>query len=45
MFLTLLLQYTQKQGKELGLRGWCMNTPQGTVLGQIEGESPQVEKM
>ncbi|XP_026292332.1 acylphosphatase-2-like isoform X6 [Frankliniella occidentalis] len=38
-------KYTQKQGKELGLRGWCMNTPKGTVLGQLEGEVQQVEKM
>ncbi|XP_034232162.1 acylphosphatase-1-like isoform X2 [Thrips palmi] len=38
-------KYTQKQGKELGLRGWCMNTPQGSVLGQLEGEASQVEKM
>lgn len=38
-------KYTQKQSKELGLRGWCMNTPKGTVLGQLEGEQQQVEKM
>ncbi|KAL6250913.1 hypothetical protein P5V15_000056 [Pogonomyrmex californicus] len=38
-------RYTQKRGKELGLKGWCMNTPNGTVLGHLEGEKAQIEKM
>ncbi|XP_011695325.1 PREDICTED: acylphosphatase-2-like isoform X2 [Wasmannia auropunctata] len=38
-------KYTQKRGKELGLRGWCMNTPDGTVTGHLEGEKAQVEEM
>ncbi|XP_024867501.1 acylphosphatase-1-like isoform X1 [Temnothorax curvispinosus] len=38
-------KYTQKRGKELGLKGWCMNTPNGTVVGHLEGEKAQVEEM
>lgn len=40
-----LFQYTQEQGKKLGLKGWCMNTKGGTVLGVMEGEQRQVEAM
>ncbi|EFN74987.1 Acylphosphatase-1 [Camponotus floridanus] len=38
-------KYTQKRGKELGLKGWCMNTSDGTVVGHLEGEKSQVEEM
>ncbi|RLU20381.1 hypothetical protein DMN91_006989 [Ooceraea biroi] len=38
-------KYTQKRGQELGLKGWCMNTPDGTVIGHLEGEKAQVEEM
>ncbi|XP_011256643.2 acylphosphatase-1 [Camponotus floridanus] len=38
-------KYTQKRGKELGLKGWCMNTSDGTVVGHLEGEKTQVEEM
>ncbi|XP_071565887.1 acylphosphatase-1 [Temnothorax nylanderi] len=38
-------KYTQKRGKELKLKGWCMNTPNGTVVGHLEGEKAQVEEM
>ncbi|XP_031847868.1 acylphosphatase-1 [Nomia melanderi] len=38
-------KYTQKRGKELGLKGWCMNTSQGTVVGRLEGEKEKVEEM
>ncbi|XP_011874450.1 PREDICTED: acylphosphatase-1-like isoform X5 [Vollenhovia emeryi] len=38
-------KYTQKRGKELGLKGWCMNTPNGTVVGHLEGEKGQIEEM
>ena len=38
-------QYTQKQGNELGVRGWIMNTKNRTVKGQLEGESGKVETM
>ncbi|KDR09263.1 Acylphosphatase-1 [Zootermopsis nevadensis] len=38
-------KYTVKKGKELELKGWCMNTDRGTVLGQLEGEPMKVEQM
>ncbi|KAL6424057.1 hypothetical protein ACFW04_009746 [Cataglyphis niger] len=38
-------KYTQKRGKELGLKGWCMNTSNGTVIGHLEGKKSQVEEM
>ncbi|XP_076247629.1 acylphosphatase-1 [Calliopsis andreniformis] len=38
-------KYTQKRGKELGLKGWCMNTDNGTVVGRIEGDKQKVEEM
>ncbi|XP_043504468.1 acylphosphatase-2-like [Polistes fuscatus] len=37
--------YTQQKGQELGLKGWCMNTSKGTVVGQLEGEESGVEEM
>ncbi|XP_025195186.1 acylphosphatase-1-like [Melanaphis sacchari] len=36
---------TQEQGKKLGLRGWCKNTPEGTVIGTIQGPSDKVVEM
>ncbi|KAH0945949.1 hypothetical protein HN011_008846 [Eciton burchellii] len=38
-------KYTKQRGKELGLTGWCMNTSNDTVIGHIEGEKNQIEKM
>ncbi|XP_050530210.1 acylphosphatase-2-like, partial [Daktulosphaira vitifoliae] len=38
-------KYTREQGKLLGLRGWCKNTPVGTVIGTIEGPPKQIDKM
>ncbi|XP_018401447.1 PREDICTED: acylphosphatase-1-like [Cyphomyrmex costatus] len=38
-------KYTQKRGKELGLKGWCMNTPNGTVVGHMEGTKTQINEM
>ncbi|XP_053653750.1 acylphosphatase-2 isoform X1 [Cherax quadricarinatus] len=38
-------KYTQKRAKELNLRGWCMNTDRGTVVGQMEGQSDMVSIM
>ncbi|XP_033331489.1 acylphosphatase-1 [Megalopta genalis] len=38
-------KYTQQRGKELGLRGWCMNTSQGTVVGRLEGEKAKIDEM
>ncbi|XP_018369280.1 PREDICTED: acylphosphatase-1-like isoform X2 [Trachymyrmex cornetzi] len=31
--------------KELGLKGWCMNTPNGTVVGHMEGTKTQIDEM
>ncbi|XP_012280435.1 acylphosphatase-2 [Orussus abietinus] len=36
---------TQKRGEELGLKGWCMNTKNGTVVGRLEGEKSKIEEM
>lgn len=33
-----LQKYTQRKAKELNIRGWCKNTDQGTVIGQLEGQ-------
>uniref|UniRef100_A0A1Q3FZB9 Acylphosphatase n=2 Tax=Culex tarsalis TaxID=7177 RepID=A0A1Q3FZB9_CULTA len=38
-------KYTQKQATSLGLRGWCMNTRDGTVKGQMEGEEKPINEM
>ncbi|XP_077291449.1 acylphosphatase-2-like [Arctopsyche grandis] len=36
---------TEEEADKLGVRGWCKNTPQGTVQGQIEGPETQVQSM
>ncbi|XP_027700675.1 acylphosphatase-1 isoform X2 [Vombatus ursinus] len=38
-------KYTQAEGKKLGLVGWVQNTDQGTVQGQIQGPTVQVQIM
>ncbi|XP_067633633.1 acylphosphatase-2 [Eurosta solidaginis] len=38
-------KHTEKQAKALALRGWCMNTSQGTVRGQLEGELHGINEM
>ncbi|KAK0159553.1 hypothetical protein PV327_010650 [Microctonus hyperodae] len=38
-------KYTQKRAGELSIRGWCMNTKMGTVIGRIEGEQMKIEEM
>ncbi|XP_066156046.1 acylphosphatase-2-like [Euwallacea fornicatus] len=40
-----LLKYTEKEAKKLGLKGWCMNTPNDTVKGVLEGIPSKVEEM
>ena len=30
-------KHTEKEAKSLGLSGWCLNTPQGTVQGEAQG--------
>nr|CAD7437914.1 unnamed protein product [Timema bartmani] len=36
---------TVLRGRELGLRGWCMNTSEGTVRGAMEGQAGKVAEM
>jgi len=36
---------TQEQGKQLGLKGWCQNTQQGTVVGTVQGSPENVDQM
>ncbi|XP_021188356.1 acylphosphatase-1-like [Helicoverpa armigera] len=38
-------KHTQKKAVELGLKGWVMNTAQGTVVGQLQGPAIAVEDM
>uniref|UniRef100_A0A2M3ZDS1 Acylphosphatase n=1 Tax=Anopheles braziliensis TaxID=58242 RepID=A0A2M3ZDS1_9DIPT len=38
-------KHTQKYATSLGVRGWCMNTADGTVKGQIEGEEKAFNEM
>ncbi|XP_073831192.1 acylphosphatase-2-like [Musca autumnalis] len=38
-------KYTEKQANQLGLRGWCMNTAEGTVKGQLEGPQNELNEM
>uniref|UniRef100_A0A3B4ZVT1 acylphosphatase n=1 Tax=Stegastes partitus TaxID=144197 RepID=A0A3B4ZVT1_9TELE len=37
--------YTEDQGRSLGLSGWVKNTRQGTVIGQIQGPPDKVNDM
>ena len=36
---------TEEAAKRLGIRGWCMNTREGTVKGVIEGEEKPFNEM
>lgn len=38
-------KYTQEQSKLLGLKGWCMNTTRGTVVGNVQGSSDKINQM
>ncbi|EDV43534.2 uncharacterized protein Dana_GF18541 [Drosophila ananassae] len=38
-------KYTEQTAQKLGLKGWCMNTKEGTVKGQLEGPLPQLNEM
>ncbi|XP_075167230.1 acylphosphatase-2-like [Haematobia irritans] len=38
-------KHTQRKAKELGLHGWIMNTPEGTVKGQMEGTQKELNEM
>ncbi|KAH8383906.1 hypothetical protein KR009_011185, partial [Drosophila setifemur] len=41
----LTQQYTLRRAQKLGVRGWCMNTSQNTVKGEIEGHQHPFEAM
>ena len=38
-------KYTRQQAIRLGLRGWVMNTAEGTVSGEAHGSRAAVEQM
>ncbi|XP_070493342.1 acylphosphatase-2-like [Chironomus tepperi] len=38
-------KHTEETGRKLGVRGWCMNTKDGTVKGQMEGEEGPLNQM
>ncbi|XP_028171270.1 acylphosphatase-1-like [Ostrinia furnacalis] len=38
-------KHTQRKATELGLKGWVMNTAQGTVIGQLQGPQGAIEDM
>jgi acylphosphatase len=38
-------KYTAAEATKLGLTGWCKNTQEGTVVGVIEGERKEIDKM
>ncbi|KAH8243265.1 hypothetical protein KR059_009407, partial [Drosophila kikkawai] len=37
--------FTAQTANTLGIKGWCMNTKDGTVKGQLEGPLPQLNEM
>ncbi|XP_065364683.1 acylphosphatase-2-like [Calliphora vicina] len=37
--------FTEKQAKSLGVRGWCMNTRNDTVKGEIEAPPEEFAQM
>lgn len=38
-------KFTQEQAQSLDLTGWCKNTPEGTVQGQLEGAEDKITAM
>lgn len=38
-------KYTEDKAKKLGLVGWVMNTPEGTVVGQAQGDEAALQHM
>ncbi|CAL8389937.1 unnamed protein product [Arctogadus glacialis] len=40
-----LVQYTEQEGRSLGLSGWVQNTRRGSVIGQIQGAAGKVDQM
>lgn len=42
---TCMLQYTEKQANNLGVRGWCINTATNTVKGELEAPLGPLNEM
>ncbi|XP_022213393.2 acylphosphatase-2 isoform X2 [Drosophila obscura] len=38
-------KHTERQANSLGVRGWCMNTREGSVKGQLEAPLAQLNEM
>ncbi|EDV49058.1 uncharacterized protein Dere_GG16952 [Drosophila erecta] len=38
-------KYTEQEAKRLGVRGWCMNTRDETVKGQLEAPLAELNEM
>lgn len=38
-------KYTKQQAEKLSLTGWCENTRDGTVRGEIEGPEDKINQM
>lgn len=38
-------KHTEEKAKELGLVGWVMNTPEGTVVGQAQGDPAALQTL
>ncbi|XP_051863345.1 acylphosphatase-1 isoform X2 [Drosophila albomicans] len=38
-------KYTLRRAQKLGVRGWCMNSENGTILGLIQGNPRSFEAM
>ncbi|XP_016952546.1 acylphosphatase-2 [Drosophila biarmipes] len=38
-------KYTEQTAKTLGVKGWCMNTRDGTVKGQLEAPLAELNEM
>ncbi|XP_068633470.1 acylphosphatase-1-like [Battus philenor] len=38
-------KHTQRKAAELNLKGWVMNTAQGTVIGQLQGPKNATREM
>ncbi|KAH7647228.1 acylphosphatase [Cryptosporidium bovis] len=38
-------KYTSNKANELGVFGWCSNTPEDTVVGELEGPRNKIQEM
>ncbi|XP_018330831.1 acylphosphatase-1-like [Agrilus planipennis] len=38
-------KHTMLECRKLGVKGWVMNTPKGTVIGVLEGEEEKIQRM